>query len=149
RNVTVDLYEDGIKIAFVRASGASVNIAAPGPVSVGLHEFRFVQIDDANNTSDPSAPLDVLVIPPTPAPPVLDPSSESGVQGDDISSGTSKLIFDVPGVIPGATVQLFRDGQFVGTAPANPNSGGLTQVTDAGPVAAGPRTYTIAQFIDG
>jgi hypothetical protein len=150
-NVTVDLYADGAKVAFLVAppGGGSVNITDPGPVPIGRHTFQVGQIDDANNVSQLSAPLDVMVIPAPPGSPVLDPSSDSGVPGDNITSVSLNLVFDVQGASPQSTVQLFRDGELVGTAPPNPTGGGPTQVTDPGPVTTGPHVYTSVQIIAG
>jgi subtilisin-like proprotein convertase family protein len=136
-NATVELLRDGTVVATVNyatvGAGGAFSIKDPGPVSNGAHSYHAFQVDLAGNTSPLGGVLTITVItgtPPAPAVPVLDPNSDSGVKGDDITNVTSPTI-DVSGVIKGGTVELFRNGKIV--ASTTSAAGGTVQIKDPGP----------------
>jgi hypothetical protein len=152
-NVTVDLVRDGTRVAFIVApkAGGTVEITDPGPVPDGPHTYQAYQIDDAGNISALSGLLTVSFLPGPPAAPRLDASTDSGVKGDNITndngasaSPSNAPIFDVTGVTPGNTAELFRDGLLVGSAFVSSNS--PVKVTDTSvPIPDGTYVYTVAQ----
>jgi CSLREA domain-containing protein len=90
--------------------------------------------------------------PPAPNAPTLDPASDTGTLGDNITGDTSPK-FNITGVISGATVDLLRDDDGPGGNPpvvvASGIAAGTTiQLTDPG-VAAGTHSYTARQTVSG
>jgi hypothetical protein len=79
---------------------------------------------------------------PPPAP-VLDPASDTGIShSDDITKATT-LVFDMTATFSGATLQLYRDGNLVGTGTVGASL--TTMITDQGPVPEGSHVYTAKQ----
>ena len=88
-----------------------------------------------------------------PNPPVLDPASDTGVVGDNTTADTSPT-FNISGVVPGALVELLRDGNPV-TGTQSPVAGGsgtavgtTIQLTDPN-APAGSYTYSARQTVGG
>ena len=152
----VELFRDGGStpvttqtFTTVGPNGA-VMIQDLGPVPNGTHTYTVEQIDLANNTSLASPSLTVTIdkiIPPTPSNLTLDPASDSGVKGDDITNVKSPS-FDLTGILPGATVELFRNGaQVKSVVFATVGSGGAVTIQDPGPAQPdGTYTYTAEQI---
>jgi hypothetical protein len=152
-NVTLDLTRDGVRVAFIVApkAGGTVQITDPGPVPDGLHVYRVYQVDDANNVSALSGTLMVTFQPAAPPAPMLDASTDSGIPGDTITnfngartSPSNAPIFDVSGMSPGNTAQLFRNGALVGSVVVG--STGTAKITDtSGLIPDGTYSYTVLQ----
>ena len=160
-NAQLTLYRDGVPIAGlapIYATGGTVTITDPGiPAPTdGVHSYQVVQTDLAGNVSAASPPLTITVdtvIPNAPNQLVLDKSTDSGVQGDNLTNVTSPT-FDVTGLVPNANfpkeklyeLLLFRDG---GTTPVatetftTPPTGPVT-ITDPG-TTPGRHSYTVEQ----
>ena len=88
------------------------SITDPGPLLPGTYIYTARQIDQFNTISLPSAPLDVTIVTTATAPTRvrLDPSSDSGTKGDNITNpGSGNLVFDVFGISAGTTVLLFEN----------------------------------------
>ena len=126
-------------------AGGTVMITDPGPLTNGTYTYTAQQVDSVGNVSPPGPALVITIDTNVPAAPTsfkLDPASDSGFKGDNITNVT-KPTFDAAGIIPGATVQLLRDGSVVATLTST--LGGAVQITDTGPVADGTYTYTLQQ----
>jgi subtilisin-like proprotein convertase family protein len=144
QNGTVQLLRNGVAVATVTsATGGTVAIQDPGPVRPdGIYIYTAQQTDVAGNASLTSSSVTVTIqtTAPTPSTPVLDPASDSGVKGDNITNVTSPFI-DVTSAQSGATVQLFRNGVLVGSRV------GPGAIHDPGPVQPdGAYTYTAKQI---
>ena len=98
-----------------------------------------------------SGSLTVNFQPDAPAAPRLDASTDSGVKGDNITNfngartnPSNAPIFDVSGVTPGNTAELFRNGLLVGSAFVSSNS--PVKITDTSdPIPDGTYAYTVVQ----
>src|SRR5260370_5659621 len=81
--------------------------------------------------------------PPTPSAPVLDPASDTGIKGDNITSNT-KPFLDVTTTVAGfevnSSLSLLRDGTVVAQTPYNVTSG-VVKIQDPGPVPFGTHVY--------
>ena len=109
------MIRDGVVVATRVGPGA---IADPGdpavggtftPVPEGAHSYTARQLDPAGNASNDSPALVVTIdrsvaVPDAPA---LQPASDTGTVGDNITSVTAP-VFDVSGVEAGATLELLR-----------------------------------------
>ncbi len=141
-----------------------VTIQDPGPVQPdGAYLYEVEEVDVAGNTSSPSTPaLQVLVVATPPSTPsvTLDPGSDSGVPGDNITNTTSPT-FD----ISGATASLAAP--FSGDAPdqvmllrsTSPTSGFVTVATatatgsnltlqDSGPLSGNPPVAGVTYYYE-
>ena len=79
--------------------------------------------------------------PDAPGAPVLDPSSDSGTKGDNVTNVTTQLLFNVSVATAGDTVELFRNGTLVGSRI------GPGPIADPGPVQPdGVYVYTAQQM---
>ena len=148
---TVELLRNGsvvntIPLGVAPPANGIVAIQDPGPVPDGVYSYTTILIDVAGNASVASAGTTVTIdttAPAAPAAPVLDPASDSGVLGDDITNVTSPF-FDVSNIEVNGTVELFRGGVLVNTL--NVTAGGTIKIQDPGPVAAGVYVYTAEQI---
>ena len=127
------------------SNGGPATVQDIGPVSPdGTYVYTVEQQDTAGNVGAPSTPLSVsFVTAPPPAPSlVLDPNSDTGTKGDNVTSNVFPTI-DVSGAVgPLATVVLLRDGNLAGyrTGPG--------PITSWGPVPDGTHTYRVYQIDD-
>ena len=125
-----------------------VQTAPPGGYySPNLSPGQTLADLDFGNSSSPSA---------SPATPVLLPESDTGASSADRitmlnnSSAGAVLRFSVGGTVPSATVALYADGMFIGSAVAGGSS--VTIVTDGLPehtLADGVRQITAVQTEPG
>jgi|GEM_PF-561561 len=144
---TVKLLRDGKVVATINNAapvGGVLEISDPGPVSDGTHVYTAFQTDVAGNVSPISPSVSVQFQPDAPTDVALDPDSDSGIKGDDITNVLSPII-DVSGIAPGNTVNLLRNGSVVATLTSA--SGGIVKITDPGPLTTGQYIYT-AQQVD-
>ena len=121
-------------------------IADPGPVPPGTYSYTAQQISAAGNASPKSAALQITVDTSVPATPsiVLDPASDSGVKGDNVTNVVSPF-FDVSGVLAGATLKLYRGGLSVPVKTLSNVAGGTVKIQDLGPLRNGSYSYTVVQ----
>ena len=118
-----------------------LTITDPGSVSDGSHNYQAFLTDLAGNKGALSKSLAVTFAPDPPGAPVLDPTSDSGNKGDNITNVTSGLLFNVSTATPGDTVELFRNGTLVGSRL------GSGPITDPGPLLSqGVYVYTAQQL---
>ena len=135
-----------------RGPRGEVMISTPSaPVlAAGTYQFAAEQKDGAGNTSAPSPSVSIQIVTTGTTPTLaLDPGSDSGTPGDDITnvngSGGVFPQFDVGNVAAGATLNLLRNGVVVNTLTAAP--GGTAVISDQGAVLAdGIYQYTVQQI---
>ena len=87
-------------------------ITDPGPLASGKYTYTAVLVTGTGVASPPGPPLVITIDTTTPPPPTglkLDPASDTGIKGDNITSVTNPT-FDVSSILAGATVELFRNG---------------------------------------
>ncbi len=140
---TVQLFRDGTPVASGLASGASIQLTDPGPLTFtasGTTYSYTAKQSFGSDTSVASTALPVLITI-IPDAPVLDPSSDSGTPGDGITNDTSPT-FNITNVVNTATVKLFRDGVEVASGTA---AGTTIQLTDPS-APNGTFTYTAKQI---
>ena len=128
------------------AVAGTLLIQDPGPVPDGVYSYTAQQISAAGNASPKSAALQITVNTSVPATPtiVLDPASDSGTKGDNITNVVSPF-FDVSGVLAGATLKLYRGGLGVPVKTLSNVAGGTVKIQDLGPLSNGSYTYTVVQ----
>jgi CSLREA domain-containing protein len=140
---TVQLFRDGTPVASGLASGASIQLTDPGPLTFtasGTTYSYTAKQSFGSDTSVASAALPVLITI-IPDAPVLDPASDSGTLGDGITNDTSPT-FNIANVVNTATVKLYRDGVEVASGTA---AGTTIQLTDPS-APNGTFTYTAKQI---
>ena len=118
-----------------------MTIVAPGPsgsgsqFAPGIYPFAAAQQDQAGNVSglSPSVSITIATTGTTPTV-VLDPASESGAPGSNITNvnGSNGVFpkFDVSNVVAGATLNLLRNGVIVNTI--TNAAGGTVVISDQG-----------------
>ena len=145
-NSTLRLLRNGLVVATVpTGAGGTVTITDPGPLTSGVYTYTSQVVDSKGNASPPGPPLVItidLVLPGAPSGFVLDPASDSGLKGDDLTN-VNNPTFDAAGVVPGATVNLYRNGTVVASLVST--TGGAITITDPGPVPDGTYTYLVQQ----
>lgn len=143
----LQLLRDGRLVAtLVPGSTAPTTIDDPGPLPDGLFSYRVRQVDPVGNPGVDSDALVVTVgtVPPNATTvPDLRAESDTGASPSDNLTNVASPVFEVSGVAPGSTLDLFRDGQIVRTL-ASP-AGGTVAIADPGPVPEGPRDYRVRQ----
>ena len=145
-NSSLALVRDGSVVARspYNLSGGTVAIQDPGTVAYGTHVYQAYLTDLAGNISALGAPITITVANDAPGTISLDPSTDSGVQGDNITNA-SKPVFDVFGVQANGTLRLIRGVLTVATVPTG--VGGTVKITDPGPLSNGVYVYT-SQVVD-
>ena len=145
-NASLTLVRDGSVVARspYNLSGGTVAIQDPGPVAYGTHVYQAYLTDLAGNISALGAPITITIANDAPGTISLDPSTDSGVQGDNITNA-SKPVFDVLGVQANGTLRLIRGVLTVATVPTG--IGGTVKITDPGPLSNGVYVYT-TQVVD-
>src|SRR5262249_41540015 len=140
---TVQLFRNG---ALVGTNVGPGSITDPGPIQPdGVYVYTTQQVDQFGTISLPSAPLNVTILSKAAAPTQvrLNPTSDTGTQGDNTTRITSNLMLDILGVLPGATVHLFNNG--VEVASVTSLAGGKVTLVDSGPLAPATYKYTATQ----
>jgi hypothetical protein len=145
-NSTLRLLRNGLVVATIPTGvGGTLTITDPGPLTSGVYTYTSQVVDSTGNASPTGPPLIVtidLVLPGAPSGFKLDPLSDSGLQGDNLTN-VNNPTFDAAGVLPGATVNLFRNGTLIPSQTSN--TGGKFTITDLGPVPDGTYTYVVQQ----
>ena len=159
-NAWVQLFRNGVFVGFAQAGTTGSikivdNLTGVVPDSPGgvAYQYTAKQIDVAGNQGPLSTPASVVVdtTPPLNPPIVLDPASDTGVKGDNITqiTLTSFATFDVgTAALPveqGATVNLYRNGQIVTTVKNVTPINGVVKISDTHSIADGTYTYGAQQ----
>jgi hypothetical protein len=115
---TVNLY-DGTMLVDITPVGidGSWNIDLTDPLSEGAHSFTATETDSEGAISNPSPAFAVTIDTTPPAAPTelsLDPDSDSGTQGDNVTDDGTPTINGQGS--PGDTITLLEDGTSLGTA---------------------------------
>jgi T1SS-143 domain-containing protein len=124
---TVTLYDDvnnngqqdggETTLGSAAVSGGSFTIDNVSLPSEGAHHVRAYETDLSNNVGPSSSPLDITIDTVAPAAAVTGMVNDTGIVGDHITSD-QKLTID--GIAEaGSTVQVFRDGNSIGTTTAD------------------------------
>jgi subtilisin-like proprotein convertase family protein len=126
-------------------AGGTVKITDADPPA-GQYSYEVQQTDAAGNVSPLSAPLSVTFNTTAPGKPSLklDPVTDSGVQGDNITNNTKPEI-DITGLVPGATVMLTRDGTPIAASLVIVAANGTATFTEPAAIGAGAHTYSVVQ----
>ncbi len=145
-NSTLRLLRNGLVVATVpTGAGGTVSITDPGPLASGVYSYTSQVVDSKGNASPTGPALTVtidLTIPGAPSGFVLDPNSDSGLKGDNLTN-INDPTFDASGVVAGATVNLYRNGALVASL-VSTKAGAIT-INDPGPVPDGTYTYLVQQ----
>ena len=145
---TVTLYDTdgttGIGTSIVAVNG-TWSVTPDAPLTEGSHSLSVTMTDAAGNESDPSATLSLVIdttAPDAPSTPVLDSSSDSGTEGDNITNDTRPAITG-SGATPGDAVTLYdTDGTSVlGTAMVAGD--GTWSVTPDAPLSEGSHDLSV------
>ncbi len=118
----VTLYEGSTILGTARASATGVYTITSAVLTDGTHNVSASQVDVAGNSSVLSAALSVMIdtiVPPTPSAPVLSPTSDSGVLGDNITNDTTPTFTGTAEA--GTTVSVYNGTNKVGTGIADAN----------------------------
>ena len=145
-NVTLLLLRNGLTVASIpTGAGGTIMITDPGPLSNGKYTYTSQQRDSLGNISPPGPSLLITIdtnVPIAPSSFILDPASDSGAKGDNITNVKNPR-FDLSGIVAGATVKLLRGGTVVATTTSP--LGGTIMITDPGPLADATYVYTTQQ----
>src|SRR5439155_19305304 len=106
---TVDVLIDGVVVATTAVDDAGNWIVTPGALAEGAHVLAARARDAAGNESGLSAATHLTVDTTAPAPPVFTAPPATTGEVHPIAAGTAE---------PGATVDVYVDGQLAGTATA-------------------------------
>ncbi|WP_420388680.1 Ig-like domain-containing protein [Marinobacter sp.] len=145
---TVTLYDTdgttGIGTSIVAVNG-TWSVTPDAPLTEGSHSLSVTMTDAAGNESNPSATLSLVIdttAPDAPSTPVLDSSSDSGTEGDNITNDTRPAITG-SGATPGDAVTLYdTDGTSVlGTAMVAGD--GTWSVTPDAPLSEGSHDLSV------
>jgi hypothetical protein len=120
----VTLFEGSTILGTARASATGVYTITSTVLTDGMHNISASQLDVAGNSSVLSAALPVMidtVVPLAPSAPVLSPTSDSGVLGDNITNDTTPTFTGT--AEKGATVSIYNGTTKVGTGIADPTTG--------------------------
>jgi hypothetical protein len=149
---TVQLLRNGTVVASRFGPGA---IADPGPLMNGIYLYTSRQIDLAGNFGPISTALPVTIdttIPGVPNAPDLQAASDSGISQTDNVTNVVSPTFNITGIAPDATAQLYRKvkGSDLSTYVLIPRSdspvaAGNVAITDPGLLADGEYDYAVRQ----
>jgi hypothetical protein len=140
----VQLFADGILAGSTTAgAGGAWSITPAAALSQGAHQLTATATDVVGNTSLSSAALVVTIDTTPPAAPTglaLDPASDSGVPGDDITNIAAPTITGQ--AEPGSTVEVFDGSDPLGTTVASTAGAWAFAVDPASPLADGVHHLT-------
>ena len=145
-NVIVDLLNSSNTVLVSTPTDANGNysVQLPAPLPAGTYVLTARSRTFANNVGPTSAPFTLQILATgsgsglNPSAPLLQPASDTGPLGDNITSARSPS-FSISGVPSGSTVTLYRDGVPIVTLPNV--AGGTVSVTDPGPLLDGRYVY--------
>jgi hypothetical protein len=117
-NSTVEVFDGATSLGTVQADGSGNWSLDVGPLSEGDHSLTATATDAANNTSVPSAALDVTIDITAPdAPVVVDISEDSATDGDFVTNDNQLVISGTAEA--GSSVEVFLDGVSIGITAAD------------------------------
>ena len=143
---TARLFRNGTLVKTVaNAPATSFTFTESNALTNGTYTYTAQQTTPAGNVSTTATLAVTVNTSATPAGPTvtLDPSSQSTPGNGQSTTVNHNLVFDVAGVLPGASVALLRNGTTVATGSSA--AGGTVTVTDPGPLNPGTYTYTAQQ----
>ncbi|MEW6642052.1 MAG: Ig-like domain-containing protein [Pseudomonadota bacterium] len=124
------------------ANAAGMFSITTSPLANGTHTITATATDAAGNIGPASSPDTITIDTVPPAAPTglsLDPSTDSGIKGDGITSFSQVKIDGT--AEPGSTVTLYdSNGTMLGTGPADPTTGAFSIMTS--PLALGVHSIT-------
>jgi hypothetical protein len=135
-NATVRLVDaTGAVLGTVQADGTGAYTMTPtAALSSGTWPLRVLAVDLAGNVGPTSGPLSLVTFTAPPTGPVLSPTSDTGVLGDNITSATQPALIGT--AMAGLTVELLdRSENVLGRSVASGN--GAYTVSPSSPLAAG------------
>ena len=140
-NSSLSLVRDGTVIASTpyNVTNGTIRIQDLGPVPFGVHTYQAFLTDRAGNVSALGGPLKVTFANNAAGTLVLDPGSDSGVKGDNITNVTSPS-FDVSSLPANETLRLLRNGVVINSLPTG--GGGLLTISEPSLLSSGTYTYT-------
>ena len=144
----VTLYDTGVTTAIgtsTVAADGTWSVKPGAPLAEGSHNLSVTMTDAAGNESDPSATLSLVIdttAPDAPSTPVLDSSSDSGTEGDNITNDTRPAITGSGGTAGDAVTLYDTDGTSVlGTATVAGD--GTWSVTPDAPLSEGSHDLSV------
>jgi subtilisin-like proprotein convertase family protein len=148
---TLSLLRDGVVVAtLTNIAGGTTTIQDPGPVADGTHVYSAYSFDQAGNIGPIGGALQVVIntsAAAAPATPDLQAASDSGTSTTDNLTNNTAPTFNVAGVDPGATIQLYRNGVLVNSQVNAAGVNATVPVQDPGPVQPdGVYLYTARQI---
>ena len=107
------------------------------------YAFYAVAVDNVGTSSDPSATVQVLLVPPPtqPAPPALVPADDSGIQGDGITDNDSPSLFGTTQA--DATVQLLNSSDAVVATTQADDNGNYDFPVPGAPLSLGTYVFSV------
>ena len=138
----VKVYEAATLLGTLTADASgNWTLAIAGPLTNGIHTYRFTATDVAANTSASSPNLSITidtVAPASPTAPALTPLTDSGVVGDLLTNNTTPSLTGTAEA--NSTVSIYLAGVLVGTALADA-SGNWSYTTTV--LATGTYSYSV------
>ena len=125
----------------VTDTGAAWEAAIVG-LAAGTYTFYAHALDVLGAVSGTASVSHVISLPPTPATPILDAASDSGLRNDDRITNVARPMLRglISGAATGTVVDVFADGVSIGTAQIVAGAWSLVPVT---PLADGARAITV------
>jgi uncharacterized delta-60 repeat protein len=111
----IQLLRDGL---VVDTESAGVALTDPGPVNDGPHRYTARQVNAFGRTGSPTSPLVITIdatAPTQPATPTLDPSTDTGIQGDNRTKSIQPKLEGT--AEPNSTVSIFDASDTNGNHP--------------------------------
>ncbi|MGB7248188.1 MAG: Ig-like domain-containing protein, partial [Phormidesmis sp.] len=140
---TVTLYADDAPVGTAVVDDAgNYSVTPDAPLAEGTPALTVTTTDPGGNESAPSEQLTLTVdetAPTAPAAPTLDPASDTGELGDNITGETTPTLTGTG--TPGEIVKLYADGTEVGTTVVDDE--GNYSVTPDAPLAEGTPALTV------
>jgi VCBS repeat-containing protein len=134
----------------VNENTGEVTVTPPTGFSGTLELLVGVRPQTTSDTGDAvdTQLVEIQVAPAAPTSVDLAASSDSGVLNDDNITNASELLFTIGGVQNGALVELFVNGQAIGSATASGSSATVT-TNNAALLTEGVHEFTARQTVDG
>jgi acyl-coenzyme A thioesterase PaaI-like protein len=139
---TITLYDGATSVGSAVVDSTGAWAVTTGTLAVGQHPFTATQTDALGDISPASATLDVTITTVTaePGAPTLSPSTDSGVQGDDITNVSTPDIIGTG--VAGDTITLYDGTTSIGGAVVGQNG---TWSINTGSLADGTHQLTDTQ----
>ncbi len=146
---TVTLFEGSTELGSTTANEAGEwSFEVTQPLNPGIHPIQAAATDAAGNTSALTVAFDLIIqgpVPDAPSQPVLDPGSDSGALGDNLTN--VKMPTFNGSAAKGSTVTLFDGNTVLGTTTAS--DGDTWTFTPSNPLADGLHAITATATVAG